>query len=218
MESDNKLALVKPEGRDTNGNLLPATKEAALEQIDEHISSSKRVNIAEIARGLGVTWQASAKLVNELMERWKAQDTYKIQRYRKQLVEMASSLLNTIQDGAITIDQVRDVISLYQEMIAVMRLEDGEEVSREDESRIITVHFNDMRMTPAMIEDIQNTKRPPKIIEQIPKEQPVVEEQPPTTVDAISASTTEAFKDNPFLKPDGTDNTTGHTGDSEAVI
>lgn len=217
MESDNKqLVPVSADGRDGNGNLLPAVRETALEQIDSYITSNKAVNISELARGLGLSWNTVAPMVNEVMERWKKQDAYKIQRYRKQLVDMASSLINS-NAGEMTMDKMRDFITLYQEMVAVLRLEDGEEVRQGDESRIITVHFNDMRMTPAMMEDIERNKNPRKIIEQTPLAEHKVVEVQPVIVEVAATPiepTPETVKENPFLKNDGNNNATGHPGDS----
>jgi len=61
------ISIIKPEDRAGDGNLLPETRQKALETIKKIIKHSGHVNISALAAQLGLSRQTTKKLVGEVM-------------------------------------------------------------------------------------------------------------------------------------------------------
>ena len=86
------LSYTKPEEKDGSGHLLPDVRDRVMEEIENYIKNSGYINYSFLSEKLGLNKLTVRDLVSETVEKWRGEDTskveYQIKWFENLLVEM----------------------------------------------------------------------------------------------------------------------------------
>lgn len=162
MDEIQALVPIEDADKDPGGRLLPEVRDRVIKQVEDYINEKKKVNVSEISRALKVSWITAESFVTEIAERWRREDAYKIQRYRKGLVEASGMFIADVEkqsnDGTLSFDRMKEVISMFGELMGVVKIENQPVANADDASKVVSVHFNNLNVTPSMAKELEKNK------------------------------------------------------------
>jgi hypothetical protein len=162
MDEETKLVPIADADKDNGGRLLPEVRDKVIKAIEDHLNETKKINVSEISRNLGVAWVTAELLVKEVTERWRQEDAHKIQQYRRSLVESSGTFImgaeKEASQGNLSFDKMEKIIDMFAKLIAVTKIENQPVANLDDASKVVAVHFNNLNMTPSMAKEIERVR------------------------------------------------------------
>jgi len=162
MEKETQLVVITDSEKDSGGRLLPEVRERVCRQVEDYINEKKKLNVSEISRSLGVSWITAENIVTAIAERWRQEDSHKIQQYRRSLVESSGTFIMEAEkqsaSGELSFDRMEKMIDMFAKLISIVKIENQPVANADDASKVVSVHFNNLNMTPSMAAEIEKNR------------------------------------------------------------
>jgi len=167
FEKTQKLSLITEEDRIGNSDMIKAEiREKVINEIEVYLNHTKKINILDIAKQLGVSWVIANDLVSKVTEKWRQEDHKKLQKARKIVFEKLDDFL-TNQVIALDFEKdmskksakIDELTRLLRNLKDIEELEDNPVKTATDSSRVVAVHFNNMNLTPSSMDELDKTKK-----------------------------------------------------------
>ena len=146
---------------DRNGQfILDSAKERAINEIEEFIRVTKKINIKDIAKRLNVQWPTADGLVAEITEKWKGEDKKRLSEMKRKMSLLSKLVVDRLEEkgDTVTLGEVKSMIELVKDLQGLEKLETEPVGNTEDMKNVVAVHFNNMNLSSEMLKEIQKVK------------------------------------------------------------